>query len=130
MKARFVSEAVNFQRGKDPKNAMGIGDRVQRAIGMIRKRIEEVNLNKKKEFRWEEFEYGDGEIEWSKESAYDRAEIIRYLPNYHEIYYLDGFVPVRITIFDEIPQAYTRSYYHKNNDLPFEERMKIITNRI
>jgi len=48
MRAKFVYESVNFERGKDPKGSMRIGDRVAQYEEMMRPWLEKVEEKAKK----------------------------------------------------------------------------------
>jgi len=132
MKARFVLEAVNFERGKDPMTSMGLGDRFQKAEHLIQKRIDERNPRLKDEYRWRKFYYHEPtyDIEWTKISHHGGDETITLRSKYNEIIYYRGSLPgTRISLKDGKVNGVTDDFYAGNNK-PFDERIKLITDRI
>ena len=67
---------INFERGIEPKDAMGIGTMAYTAMDRVQKEVDDKNQSKKPEYQWKRFGYPD-EIEWSKDSRHGPPEIIK-----------------------------------------------------
>jgi hypothetical protein len=95
-----LNESINFERGKDPKEAMGIGrKRDRKALDLVKGDLIEAFSSREDRWIWVEALEEKPANNWSKQYG-DNFDIkVKILdPDYHNHFYGDDFEMIRIFI--------------------------------
>jgi len=89
MRAKEVNENVNFERGQDPKEAMGIG--IKDFYGYVEREFEAAGLVDKEDQFWEEI-YDYAREEGGADTMEDLLGVLGHTPLEYQIEYISRWV--------------------------------------